>query len=248
MLAYVVPTIVAIGLTGAIVSKYGHYVGRPPTSFPSRSANVLQVPYMVVGIAIASIAAGFLTQLDAHTPAVKWAALIVVHRMGMGMAQQLPYTALQSALEPSDTATGNAIAIFSWQLGGSIAVSVGQNLLLNSLRSNIPKHTAAVSVQQVIDAGAGGLKALAPNTLVLRQLRKAYAESLKGTYVLALVGTCLALPFAVGMQWLNIKRVAEERRGEADRGKGESAQALKGEVELVSKEAGGSRSGRGSPA
>jgi hypothetical protein len=54
---------------------------------------------MVVGITIASIAAGFLIRLDAYTPTVEWAALVVVNRLGMGMAQQLPYTALQAVLE-----------------------------------------------------------------------------------------------------------------------------------------------------
>lgn len=105
-----------------------------------------------------------------------------------------------------------AIAIFSWQLGGAIAVSIGQNLLLNSLKTSVPAHTSAVNVQQVIDAGAGGLKTIASNAAVLEHLRAAYAEALKGTFVLALIGTCLALPFAAGMQWLNIKKVAEQRR------------------------------------
>lgn len=54
---------------------------------------------MVVGIAIASIAAGFFTRLDASTSTVGWAAPVVVSRLGMGMAQQLPYTALQAVLE-----------------------------------------------------------------------------------------------------------------------------------------------------
>jgi hypothetical protein len=111
-----------------------------------------------------------------------------------------------------------AIAIFSWQLGGAIAVSIGQNLLLNTLKISIPAHTTEVSTQQVIDAGAGGLKSIAPNVAVLQSLREAYAAAMRGSFVLALVGTCLALPFAVGMQWLNIKTVAEERRGNTREG------------------------------
>lgn len=53
---------------------------------------------MVVGTGIASIAAGFLTRIDAHTPTATWAGLIVVNRLGMGMVQQVPYTALQVVL------------------------------------------------------------------------------------------------------------------------------------------------------
>jgi hypothetical protein len=54
---------------------------------------------MIVGITIASIAAGFLTRLNAYTSTTEWAALVVVNRLGMGMAQQLPYTALQAVLK-----------------------------------------------------------------------------------------------------------------------------------------------------
>jgi hypothetical protein len=54
---------------------------------------------MVVGIIIASIAAGFLTRIGAYTSTAEWAVLVVVNRVGVGMAQQLPYTALQAALE-----------------------------------------------------------------------------------------------------------------------------------------------------
>lgn len=91
-------------------------------------------------------------------------------------------------------------------------MSIGQNILLNDLRVNIPKHTTSIAPEEVLNAGAGGLIAISNSALVLKKLREAYAESLKGTFVLALVGTCLALPFAAGMQWLNIKTVAEERR------------------------------------
>jgi hypothetical protein len=108
-----------------------------------------------------------------------------------------------------------AIAIFSWQLGGAIAVAIGQNLLLNNLKTSIPAHTSEVSVQQVLDAGAGGLRSTAPDIATLQDLREAYADALGGTFVLASVVTCLALPFAAGMQWLNIKRIAEERRKKA---------------------------------
>jgi hypothetical protein len=140
-------------------------------------------------------------------------------------------------IRPEDIATGNgklcmpirfyfglisdldkAIAIFSWRLGGAIAISIGQNLGLNTFTISIPAHTTEVGVPQVIDAGAGGINSIAPDGAVLKSLREAYAEALRGSFLLALVGICLALPFAAGMQWLNIKRVAEERKENAIEG------------------------------
>ncbi|KAF2267497.1 MFS general substrate transporter [Lojkania enalia] len=195
MISFVLPSIVAIGATGGAVSRFGFYV-----------------PYMVVGIIISSIGSGLLIRLNINTSTVEWAALIVVNRLGIGMAQQLPYTGVQAVLEPKDTATGNAIMVFSWQLGGAIAVSVGQNLLINRLQHTVPSHTSFVSPKQVIDVGAGGLSQFAHNAGVLRKLREAYAEAISPIWKLALVTTCLSILPTVGMQWLNIKRIAEERR------------------------------------
>ena len=48
---------------------------------------------------ICSIGGGLITLIDTNTSTVQWAAYIVVNRIGMGMAQQLPYTALQASLE-----------------------------------------------------------------------------------------------------------------------------------------------------
>jgi hypothetical protein len=61
--------------------------------------HIKQVPYMIAGIFIATLTSGFLIRLNAYTSTVEWAALLVVNRLGMGMAQQLPYTALQAVLE-----------------------------------------------------------------------------------------------------------------------------------------------------
>ncbi|KAJ4305907.1 hypothetical protein N0V90_001440 [Kalmusia sp. IMI 367209] len=136
--------------------------------------------------------------------------------------------------------TGALVSKFGFYLGGAVAVSVGQNLLLNGLRKNIPKHISPVSpisAQQVIDAGAGGLSTVTQKPIVLQQLREAYAESLRGTFILALVGTCLALPFAAGMQWLNIKKIAEERRMKAEVSNKDDTVGLKGDIELASREA-----------
>ena len=58
-----------------------------------------KVPYIILGIVIASVGAGLLTTLDADTPTINWAAYMVFNGLGIGMAQQLPYTALQTVLE-----------------------------------------------------------------------------------------------------------------------------------------------------
>ncbi|KAK2593319.1 hypothetical protein QQS21_008962 [Conoideocrella luteorostrata] len=193
-IALVLPQIVGLVVVGAVVSMWGYYV-----------------PYMIAGVILTSTGAGLLTTIEVSTPTVSWAAFMVINGLGIGMAQQLPYTALQAVLKPSDVATGNAIAVFSYQLGGAVSVAIAQNLLLNGLASTVPQQTDAVRASDVIAIGASGLAHLTDSPEVLHALRLAYAGALRPVFILALAAACFAFPFACGMERLNLRHVAEQR-------------------------------------
>lgn len=82
IIPFLLPQIVAIGVTGVIVRQWGHYV-----------------PYMILGECIGIVGMALLTQLDSHTSTVKWAAYLVIAGLGTGMTTQLPYTAVNITLE-----------------------------------------------------------------------------------------------------------------------------------------------------
>ncbi|KAI0189643.1 MFS multidrug transporter-like protein [Astrocystis sublimbata] len=173
-IALIIPQIVTLICVGAIVSKWGYYV-----------------PYMIAGAVIASVGAGLLTTIDLTTPTVKWAAFLVVTGIGVGMASQLPYTALQVVLEPEDIAIGNAIAVFSSQLGGAIGLAIGQNLLLTEIFRAVPQYTTTVTPQQVLEAGATGLTQLASSPMVLEALRRAYGQATRQVFIFGVVNCYL---------------------------------------------------------
>lgn len=54
---------------------------------------------MVAGIIINIVGAGLLTTIDTDTRTTEWASYMAVNGIGIGMAMQLPYTALQVVLE-----------------------------------------------------------------------------------------------------------------------------------------------------
>lgn len=54
---------------------------------------------MIAGSIVCSIGAGLLTTINLSTPTVHWATYLVVTGIGLGMAGQLPYTAVQAVLE-----------------------------------------------------------------------------------------------------------------------------------------------------
>ncbi|KAI0395153.1 MFS general substrate transporter [Xylariaceae sp. FL0594] len=229
-ISLVLPQIVGLVIVGAIVSYWGYYV-----------------PYMILGVVITSIGAGLLTTIGVSTPTVQWAAYMVVNGLGIGMAQQLPYTALQAVLDPIDVPIGNAIAVFSYQLGGALGVAIGQNLLLSKLTLTVPRHTRAVTPDAVIAAGATGLGALSRgDPTVLNALRSAYAEAVRDPLILALAAAVLAFPFACAMERLNIKRVAEERERERSGDQLVLEEGRRGDGGRLSHEAKGGVEGEGS--
>lgn len=54
---------------------------------------------MIAGDIIACVGAGLLTRVGVFTPTAEWAAYLVITGFGIGMAYQLPYTAVQAVLE-----------------------------------------------------------------------------------------------------------------------------------------------------
>lgn len=94
----------------------------------------------------------------------------------------------------------------------ALAIAISQNLFLNTLAKSIPAHTTAISPQAVVSVGATGLVGATQSAEVLRAVREAYAEAIRHVLILALAGACGGFPFAWGMEWLNIKKVVEERK------------------------------------
>lgn len=97
-------------------------------------------------------------------------------------------------------------------MNSSIAISIGENLLVNGLLTEVPRFTLAVSPQAVISAGPLNLPALATTPRVLQSLREAYVEVLLNLMMFSLVVVCMSVPVACGMKWLNLKSVSEKRK------------------------------------
>ncbi|KAL8643668.1 MAG: hypothetical protein Q9226_008201 [Calogaya cf. arnoldii] len=145
-----IPQMVSLIAVGALVSKWGYYVRTLAKSSRDVVNACPQVPYMILGEAIAIAGSILLTRLSPISSTLYWDASLACTGLGMGMAMQLPYTAVQVVLSQEDVATGNAIAVFSWQFGGSVAIAAGQTITLNTILGRVPmesqqKATSAIA-------------------------------------------------------------------------------------------------------
>jgi len=86
---------------------------------------------------------------------------------------------------------------------------------VNGLLDEIPKNTKAVRPDEVLAVGPTAFQHLARTPEILRALQDAYATAIQLTMYFSLATVCLALPFALGMQWLNVKKVVAKAQNAA---------------------------------
>lgn len=194
-IARLVPQFVSLILTGILVKKFGQYI-----------------PYMVLGELICLGGLIILTQLSPESSTTYWAGALVVTGLGSGMAQQMPYSAISVVLADDDIPIGNAIVLFLTQMGGALAVSLGQTLILTTLVALVPRRLPGLSVQLIKDVGASDLSSLNLSIEDLKTLRDIWNTAVVRTMILAAAFVGAALPFTLMMEWLNTKTEAEARK------------------------------------
>ncbi|POS77905.1 major facilitator superfamily transporter [Diaporthe helianthi] len=185
LLPMVLPMVVSSISTGILISKVGYYT-----------------PFMLGGIFLLSIGAGLLTTLQVSTGQGKWVGYQVIYGFGMGLTFQAPNLAAQTVLPNHDVPIGTSLMFFSQLLGGSIFISVGQNVLNNELVKHL-SGVAGFDPASILDAGATTLTRLAEplRTTVL----VAYNESLGTVFQVGLVMTCLTILGGASLEWRSVK-------------------------------------------
>lgn len=170
------------------------------------------MPYIVLGEVICLGGLSMLTQLKLESSTIYWAGALVVTGLGSEMAMQMPYSAISVVLADDDIPVGNAIAVFLNQLGGALAVSLGQTITLTTLVALVPHRLPDLSLQLVKDAGASNLSSLRLSIEEMTVLRDIWNTAIVRTMILATAFVAVALPFTLSMEWLNVKTEAETRR------------------------------------
>lgn len=103
---------------------------------------------------------------------------------------------------------GASLMHFSQWLGGSVFVSVGQNLLNNMLIFGL-KCIPAFSILWVTDTGATNLKASVPPES-LAEVHQVYDKALLKVFDVAVALSCPEILGAVFMEWTSVKTQKEK--------------------------------------
>ncbi|EOO01077.1 putative mfs aflatoxin efflux protein [Phaeoacremonium minimum UCRPA7] len=178
--------VVASILSGALINRVGYYT-----------------PFMYVGVCMMSVGAGLLYTLEIDTPTAKWVGYQLLYGWGMGTSAQVPNIAAQTVLDKKDIPAGTALLFFAQLLGGTIFVSVGQNVLEGQLLKRF-SQIPGLSPEMIENNGATSLVNL-PEPIKTTALI-AYNESLRHVFLVGLILVCLTSLGAVGIEWRTVKK------------------------------------------
>ena len=178
--------VVASILSGIFVKKVGYYT-----------------PPLIACSVIMPIGLGLFTTFTPETGHARWIGYQVLFGFGLGLGMQQASMAAQTVLPKRDVPSGVSLNFFAQQLGGTVFVSVGQNVLVNKLVSglaDIPNFDSAV----VVNTGATEIKSVIPPQF-LGIVKAVYNHALTDVFEVALVLSCLTIFGTLAIEWKSIK-------------------------------------------
>lgn len=193
-------------MVGVLTSKIGYYM-----------------PFIYVSVIVSAVGSGLLITLSSDTSTARWIGYQILYGFGSGYGFQVPQVAAQTVLPFKDIPTGIAITLFFQSLGGSIFVSVGNNVLNDRLARYITSlKLPGVDSDQVIQAGATAWHRVVP-VQYLGVVTDAYNRALRQAFLIGLVTACLGCIGAVFMEWESVKSRPKVPAENGDQNKTEAA-------------------------
>jgi MFS family permease len=186
------PLAVALAITALVSGSLTTYIG-------------YYNPVLILGSIFTTVGSGLLTTLQPDTSAGKWISYQIIYGIGIGLAFQPPYIAVQTVLPESMVPTALVMLSFTQQFGGIVILSIAQNVFLCRLGHNLAKHVPGLDASTLLDSGALGLVKSVP-TQSKNQVLVAYNGALTEVFYVALGLTCVVVVSTLGIEWKSVKK------------------------------------------
>lgn len=180
-------SLVVVSIVAAIfVEKVGYYL-----------------PPMLLSPVLCAVGGGMLLTLTPDAGSNHWIGYQVLYGFGIGCGFQTSTLVPQNVLPGTDVPLGMALMFFMQQLGGSVFLSVGQNIFSSQLVDSL-SGIAGLNTEAIVNTGATALRNIVrPNEL--KKVTDAYSYALTRVFILtAALGACMILG-VVMVEWKSIK-------------------------------------------
>ncbi|KAJ5118320.1 major facilitator superfamily domain-containing protein [Penicillium atrosanguineum] len=198
LLPLMLATVVSSVVLGGLITIAGYYT-----------------PFLIGSAAIAAIGTGLITMFDVDISSGKWIGYQIVVGAGVGAGFQVPMTAVQTVLDPSDIPVGTAMVMFFQTLGGALFIAVGQSVFQNGLIDGISTYAPGVSPAAIVGAGATEMRSVLGKLGQLDQVDgviKAYMSGLRDTYRVSLALMVVAFVASLFLEWKSVKKAGAENK------------------------------------
>ncbi|KAF2093013.1 MFS general substrate transporter [Rhizodiscina lignyota] len=163
-------------------------------------------PFMFLSSTMMAVGAGLLSTFKVTSGAREWIGYQVLFGLGLGLGMQQASTAVQPVLKKADLPSAFSLIFFGMQLGGSICVCVGQNVLNQQLIRNLRKaHIPGLDPKTILDTGATDLRNLARTPVEMARLLLAYNDSLTSVFYVAAAVAAISMIGVVLVEWRSVK-------------------------------------------
>ncbi|RDW64396.1 MDR family MFS transporter [Aspergillus mulundensis] len=188
-LPMILSNVAGIILSGGLTTKFGY-----------------NAPFFILSSIMMSIGAGLITTFTTDISQAKWVGFLFLYGLGVGFGFQQGGVAAQAVLPLSKVSIGTAIVMFLQMLGGSLFVSVAQNIFTKELIGNLEAlDIPGFSPADVVNGGATSVRSIV-DAEVLPQVLVAYNAALVKVFQLALILGCLSIFGALGVEWKSMKK------------------------------------------
>jgi MFS family permease len=166
-------------------------------------------PVMLLGGVFMAVGSGLITTLQPDTGAGKWISYQIIYGIGIGLAFQPPFIAVQTVLDDSMVPMALVMLSFTQEFGGIFILSITQNVFLSRLAHNLATQVPGLDPDKVLSSGALGVVNAVP-AKYRDQVLVAYNEALVNVFYIALGLTCVAAVSSLGIEWKSVKQGKEK--------------------------------------
>jgi hypothetical protein len=161
------------------------------------------VPALLLAPVFCATGAGLLSTLTPSSNHNQWLGYQILFGFGLGLGFQTSTLVPQTVLSRADVPLGMAMMFFMQQLGGSIFLSVSQNIFSNELVDRL-SGVAGLDAETIVNTGATDLRSVVP-TSELGTVVDAYSYSLTRVFIMATALSACMILAALVVEWKSIK-------------------------------------------
>jgi len=161
------------------------------------------VPALLLAPVLCATGAGLLSTLTPSSDYSEWFGYQVLYGFGLGCGFQTSTLSSQNVLPRADVPIGMAMMFFMQQLGGSIFLSVSQNIFSNKLVDRL-SGVADLNAEAIVNTGATNLRSVVPAN-ELSTVVDAYSYSLTRVFIMAATLSSFMILGSLAVEWKSIK-------------------------------------------